>query len=384
MEVKISSVNSVTLPYGFELDVTAFSRLFSNTTNSYKFIFFLSYLDVLRRRDFAAGEPISFREMTVEMLANSWYPHTYFKLSFGIQDQITTKLDSLKLEITEPILKFRDADKKLLRQTISKQTLDNSLMQYVPYRLLRPFFEEELRGLPDYKVNPTIAKLATQHFSERKPLYSFSNEQDSLIPHPFWVEYFKIHYTIIRGWVAWKWLEYMQQCNQGVPAVSSKLFPPLGRDSLKTQTEYWKLVIKHSDVKCIYTDESLSTDRISLDHYLPWSFVVHDQLWNLIPTLPEVNSSKSNQLPANIYFDRFVSLQHQGLTVTHGHSGERKWEKYIEPYISDLKFSDKLDLLDRQKLKRAYESTLLPMLELAKNLGFNQSWRFRFTPSKLK
>jgi len=68
--------------------------------------------------------------------------------------------------------------------------------------------------------------------------------------------------------------------------------------------------------------------------------------------------------------------------VTNQNAGERKWEKYIEPYISDLKFSDKLDLLDRDKLKRAYESTVLPMLELARTLGFSANWRFHCTPSK--
>lgn len=376
------SVHSTTLPYSSELDVAALSRIFANATNSYKFVFFLSYLDILKRRDFTANEPISFQELIVEMLANSWYPHIYFKLSFGLQDQIISKLDSLKLEISEPILKFRDTDKRLLRQTISKQTLDDSLMRYVPYRLLRPFFEEDLRGVPDYKVNSSVAQLAAKHFTVRRPLYCFGNKRDSLIPHQVWVEYFKIHYAIIKGWTAWNWLEYMQKCNQGVPAVSSKLFPPQERDSLKTQTEYWKLVLKHSDVRCIYTDERLSTDRLSLDHYLPWSFVAHDQLWNLIPTLPEVNSSKSDQLPATRYFDRFVSLQHHGLTVTNKNAGEQEWDKYIESYISDLKFSDKLDLLDRDKLRRAYESTLLPMLELARNLGFSANWRFRRTPSK--
>jgi hypothetical protein len=68
--------------------------------------------------------------------------------------------------------------------------------------------------------------------------------------------------------------------------------------------------------------------------------------------------------------------------VTNKNAGEQKWDKYIESYISDLKFSDKLDLLDPDKLRRAYESILLPMLELARNLGFRANWRFRSAPSK--
>lgn len=376
------SVQSATLPFNSELDIAALSRLFNNTTNSYKFVFLLSYLDILKRKKFKATEPIGFRELTVEMLANTWYPHTYFKLSFGLQDLITAKLDSLKLDIGEPILKFKDADKKLLRTTISNQVLDDSLMRYVPFRTLRPFFEEELKGTADYKVNSTIAQLTVEHFTERKPLYSFTNRWDAIIPHPLWTEYFKLHFTVIRGWTAWHWLEYMQLCNQAVPAISAKLFPPQERDSLKTQTEYWKLVIKHSEVKCIYSGERLSAGRISLDHFVPWSFVAHDLLWNVIPTLPEVNSAKSNCLPAIIYFDRFVALQHLGLTISREYVGERKWQKYVEPFLADLRVGELNDLLDYDKLKRAYEATLKPQLELAKTLGFQPNWSYpRFSVS---
>jgi hypothetical protein len=370
------------LPYNPKLDIAALARLFANTTNSYKYIFFISYLDILRRREFSAKEPISFREITVEMLATSWYPHNYFRLSFGLQDKIAARLDSLKLSISKPVLKFRDNDKKLLRKIISGQNPDNSLMNYVPFRILRPFFDVELRGQPDYLMDSAIARLATEKYDERKPLYRFSASQDQLIPHPAWAEYFRTHYSVIKGWTAWHWLEYMQKCNQGVPAISAKLFPPQGRDSLRTQTQFWKTAIRHGRLKCIYSDGLLNPDRISLDHYLPWSFVAHDQLWNLIPTLPEVNSSKSDCLPSQTYFNSFVSLQHQGLVITNREVEERKWEKYIEPYIADLKISDKLDLLDQHKLRRAYESNLLPLLELAKSLGFSPDWHFR-SPSSL-
>ena len=93
------------------------------------------------------------------MLANAWYPHNYFKLSFGTQDQITSKLDSLNLVITEPILQFRDTDKKLLRQTIKEQNLDDIITfisRYVPFRLIRPFFANETRRMKDYDVNPLL------------------------------------------------------------------------------------------------------------------------------------------------------------------------------------------------------------------------------------
>jgi hypothetical protein len=113
-----------------------------------------------------------------------------------------------------------------------------------------------------------------------------------------------------------------------------------------------------------------------LDHYLPWSFVAHDQLWNLIPTFPEVNSSKSNYLPDEKCFDKFVNLQHLGLSISQEIMGNKKWINYVEAYLADLKIDDKNDLLDLHILKAAYESTLSPLISIAIRQGFAR-WYYR-------
>ncbi|MEB3884302.1 hypothetical protein LKE08_12755 [Lyngbya sp. CCY1209] len=149
---------------------------------------------------------------------------------------------------------------------------------------------------------------------------------------------------------------------------------PSKRQPLSKQTQYWKLTLnQHPETRCIYSGEILDYSRFSLDHYLPWSFVAHDQLWNLVPVVPEVNSAKSNNLPSSRYFYQFVYLQHLGLVTSHDLLAQKKWEKQIEPFISDLNLSTE-DLLDRDRLMNAYESAIGPLLGLAKNQGFSQDW----------
>ncbi len=369
------------LPNNENLDISALSRLFESTTNSYKYLYFLSLLDILKRVNFDILSPISFQDIIVEMLANAWYPHNYFKLSFGTQDHISKKLNSLELEITEPILKFRDTDKKLLRTTISEQNIDDIvkfISKYVPYRLIRPFFAEETRRFKDYDVNPTIINLSKNQFDRKKPLYCFNAEEqkdcNAIILHQDWIEYLKKNYIIVRGWASWEWLKYMQQRNPNIPNVVNKLFMPKQRDSLSKQIKYWKSVLTHQEIKCIYSEVQLNKDEISLDHYLPWSFVAHDRLWNLIPTIQSVNSSKSNNLPSQIYFDDFVDLQYLGLTVSYHHIPTNKWLKDIEPFVSDLKVNRAEDLLNLEILANAYETNLQPLMTLASNQGFSANW----------
>ncbi len=139
--------NSERLPNSQQVNVAALARLFGDTTNSYKFLFFQLLLDILKRRHFDVTTPISFQELIVEMLANAWYPHSFFKLSFGAQDKVAQKLDSLELEITEPIIQLKNTDKTLLREAISTQNLKDvvsHLRRYVPFRLIIPFVEHDL------------------------------------------------------------------------------------------------------------------------------------------------------------------------------------------------------------------------------------------------
>jgi hypothetical protein len=349
-------------------------------------LFFIRYnfCPVLsRRRQFEILSPISFKEIIVEMLANAWYPHNYFKLSFGTQDQIANKLDFLNLEITEPILKFRDTDKKLLRKTIQAQNIDDIvtfISRYVPFRLIRPFFIQETKGLLDANVNQTIISLSNQNLEVAKSFYCFNldylKDCNAIILNQDWIEYIAENYSVVRGWASWEWLNYMQQKNPTVPNVVNKLFMPQQRDSLAQQTKYWKLILDKQEIECIYSQVKLDKEKLSLDHYLPWSFVAHDQLWNLIPTFPSVNSSKSNNIPAVKYFNGFIELQHLGLNISYQYLSKNQWLKYTEPYVAELKISQSDDLLKLEVLRKAYKATMIPLISLATIQGFTPGWSY--------
>ncbi len=376
------------LPKSDKLNITALSRLFNNTTNSYKFLFFISLLDILVRRKFDVQEPISFDELTIEMLANAWFPHTFFKLSFGTQDTIAKKLDSLVINVEEPVFKFRDADKKLLRKAISLAELGNAnrLMEYVPYRLLVPFLETEMCNVDKGKwmvLESALPSIANSNFKIKHPLYKFDSDNykdcKNIYFNSLWCEYIKEHYSIIYGWTSWNWLQYMQKRNPSTPGISNKLFMPVKRDSLTKQTSYWKKILDENNgtpIRCIYSGTPLKVGNFSLDHYLPWSFVAHDQLWNLIPTLPSVNSCKSNNLPDERYFNTFIQMQYDGLLIAKQIFSQHEFDKQTEHFIADLALKETTDLLEFEKLQDAYKRTISPLTLLAINQGFTKGWHY--------
>ena len=97
-----------------------------------------------------------------------------------------------------------------------------------------------------------------------------------------------------------------------MPGIVEKLQPPAARAPLTRQTVWWKeaLPLLGDRARCIYTGAPLDPDDLSLDHYLPWSFVAHDRPWNLVPVSPRVNSAKSDSLPDRRYLAGLAGIQH--------------------------------------------------------------------------
>ena len=361
------------LPNSDQLDIAALNGLFRDKTNSYKYLFLLSLLTLLKGRNFKIDDGISLRDIEIEMLVTAWYPHVFFKLSFGTQDKISSVLQLILPHDDDQNFLFTTG-RKNLREHINfyGEILDYKLMRYVPYRILRPFFREEIRGMSDHRVNREISKLAAKQFHERRPLFRFNESKECIFLHPDWIDYLKQHLTILEGWTLWHWADYMQRRNPSILAVTRKLLPPDQKEPLKSQRDFWDTVIYKTNVRCIYTGKELHS-KYELDHFLPWKFVAHDQLWNLIPVYPKANRAKSDSLPSEIYIDRLAETQYAALSFAYSTD---EWKKEIVSYTTDLPITPE-DMLDCGKLKIAYHSTLKPLMSIAEQQGFQREWTYR-------
>ncbi|HHX59649.1 MAG TPA: hypothetical protein GX707_02750 [Epulopiscium sp.] len=120
----------------------------------------------------------------------------------------------------------------------------------------------------------------------------------------------------------------------------------------------------------IYTGKEL-TERnfkeyggLSIDHFIPWSFVLHDELWNLVPTFHNINSSKSNRL-LNLehYMEKFCDLQYNAFRVARNN---KKLKKQLEDYLTINKSID-INALLHSDIQKGYfvdsiKATIKPLL----------------------
>lgn len=196
----------VLLPQTEGLNIEAFSRLFEDTATSYKYLFFLAILHNLEQKEFFISSEIALRDLALEMLILAWEPYRN-GMSFGTQDKIIKKLQMLNLP--------KDLDSTQIRARIKEQVHEPliDLMRYVPFRLIRPFFNDDLRGLSDQKVNSRILEMVAEQYESQKLLYQFSEDRRGILIHPDWQEYIRDNYAIIKSWVTSEWNDYLQRRN---------------------------------------------------------------------------------------------------------------------------------------------------------------------------
>ena len=84
----------------------------------------------------------------------------------------------------------------------------------------------------------------------------------------------------------------------------------------------WEGIIDVCEVRDVFTGRPVAAKKYDIDHFIPWSFVMNDELWNLMPMDSSLNSSKSNKLPKwNPFFDTFSEnqyLMYQMIQKKHG------------------------------------------------------------------
>lgn len=369
------------LPESHGVPVNYLSAVFKNTSTSYKFYWFLAILECVREENEVV---IPIRHLLSKMISNVWYPVNYFSLSFGKQD----RLGRIALQVKRKSLLKDNATNAAIHDELDKMLRDpgnrelmrnlNSLLNYVPYRFLSPWYNQILRGLQDAKRNSKIVQLASAGFESHMnwPLYRFVfGNEESIELHRLWFEYLRRHNRILTDFCLWNLLNYLQKNNPNVPNIADKLFAPESRDMSRAR-KFWSLFFKtHSNITCIYSNIPLTGEEFSIDHFLPWKFVTHDLLWNLVPVPKFINSSKSDSLPSLLkYFEGFAKLQYDAFRTVY-QAKRFKWlEDYSNLYQCEL---DSIFIMSFERFKKRLRSTIVPLVQIAQNMGYESNWVFK-------
>lgn len=361
------------IPINSEIDSRVLSRLLdeNKVVASYKMYWLMGILDEVS----LGHTEIEFRIIIARMITYSWYPHMQYKLSFGAFDNLKKPISYIAAKYgfssncdENKLLKFicNTEDKELKKML-------KELSFKVPYRLISPFFKEELRGIKDSLKDNIITKLSL--INEICLYKIIKGKENKIVINDCWKAYLRDNYKLIKAWIYYKLVCFLQKRNPNIPAIVFKLEAPKSR-KLTTVTKLWKHIINIEGVTDIYTGEEFSNMNfqkfgvLSIDHFIPWSFVLHDKMWNLVPTFKNINSVKSNNLLSfDKYIEDFCSVQYKAFSYI----CDNKLKNSLEDYMDILRLDNPYDYYkhsNREKFVGSMKQCISPLYQIAVNQGF--------------
>lgn len=190
-----------------------------------------------------------------------------------------------------------------------------------------------------------------------------------------WKRFLIDNMVYIRGWIQMKKIKYLQDRNPGVPGIIYKLEPENEKHrKLQKIRGLWTAVIEMSDIYDIYSGSHIEQNEYEIDHFVPWSFVTNDEMWNLIPVNPSLNASKRDKLPNwDRYFLSFAQNQFRLNQMVYKY--ERLAHIFRECQRDNLNAAWSVEELYVKNIKndqfcKVLESRLKPIYELARTQGY--------------
>ncbi|MCM1399176.1 MAG: HNH endonuclease [Clostridium sp.] len=358
------------LPYSDDLEIQYLSRLFDNTSECYKFFWF----QALVTKVLEGKTQITYDELINEMIASAWYMVTEYHLNLGPKDTLESlvyylqKISNMKSsEKKETIINYLKActDKEVIKR---KRVLTRN----VPYRLQAPFMNNIKGKEWSISERELIAKIN----QKQRLMYYFEvlNGLQTIIRFSEeWASYIHKNQEIIKGWLQYNMIIYIQKRNPNVPGIADKLYPPKER-KLEKVKKYWKVLLSIQPLYEIYGHTQLTDNNISIDHFVPWSYVAHDEFWNLHPTIQSINSSKNNSLPNwNIYFPKFVRLEFLSYEIMWKYNAVHdEFEKCAKEHLNSNEIRERIYRAgqDFTCFENALREVIQPIYQSAKNCGF--------------
>lgn len=373
------------LKYKNELNIDSFIHMLDDTTECYKFY----WLDALLKLFSLGKTEIVFDDLINQMIADAWYSVVEYHLHLGPKNasgKIMNSLERAVIKLSQLTNIPNDADRDTIILAVKENDRElhgekDQLTKNVPYRMLSSFMHE-VKGndrIWDQKKR-LIAYIEQLNKKECIP-YQITNGaglKKRVVINEEWQDFFMDNFVTISGWIEVKKVRYLQGRNPGVPGIIYKLVPENNKQrKLRYVRNLWNTIIETKPVYDIYSEKLLGLNDFDIDHFVPWSFVANDELWNLLPMDSSLNSSKSNNLPQWKYFELFAKNQY--MMYESAKSSEKIMDKFKKCQRDNLVMPWSMEELyiaenDREAFIKVLEEKLHPVYDSARIQGY-EIWR---------
>ena len=370
------------------LDIEGFSRMMKDPSYCYKF-YWLEAIVQLISQD---RKEATYDEIINEMIANAWYSvlefHVHLSGIWG-DGQIKDSLEKAVLKLHDLSDLPSNASKVEIKNKISEFNKElhgekMTLTQNVPYKALSGFANRYSERID---LNSSAGRMMAYYNrinGIENPLpYTFGDKNGlkrKIIFHESWIQMIQDNLVAILGWIQYEKVRWLQNNNPEVPGLVYKLAPLDDKmRKLSHVRKLWEGVLDTTSIVDVFKNETIRKESYDVDHFIPWSFVMNDELWNLMPMVSSLNSSKSNRLPQwDKFFIRFAQNQYTMYELVHEKAGIRKlYESCYRDNLHSIWASQELYRKgnSKEEFYGILEKNMRPVYDSARRQGY-EVWNF--------
>lgn len=303
------------------LDIEGFSKMMNSPSYCYKFY----WLEAIVQLISANKTEAAYDEIINKMISNAWYPVLEYHIHLsGIYGE-----NIIKDNLERAVLRLQELSQ--LANNASDIEIINKLHDFSEDKELR-FYKKELTKNVPYKALSGFANRGSEKINldssagRLRAYYNKLSQSEILLPYTFnddkgmkrvitfndgWIQMIRDNTVNILGWIQLEKVKWLQNNNPEVPGLVYKLAPADEKmRKLTNARKLWDAVLEVKPIVDVFKNEPIDAEKYDLDHFIPWSFVMNDELWNLMPMDSTWNSKKNNKLPKwDLFFDQFADNQ---------------------------------------------------------------------------
>ena len=316
--------------YYNRLDIEGFSLMMKDPSYCYKFYWLEAIVKLITEDKTEA----SYDEIINEMICNAWFSvleyHIHLSGIYGEGD-VKDNLEKAVVKLQELSQLPNNATHIEIKNSIKNfdselHSFKMNLTTNVPIKALSGF------------ANKTGDRISLDSSaSKMMAYYNRLSETDILLPYTYgtenglrrkltfskeWIAMIQDNAVSILGWIQFEKVKWLQSNNPEIPGLVYKIAPDEEKKrKLGKVHELWDAVMTKAQINDVFKNTPIDVNAYDVDHFIPFSFVMNDELWNLMPMDSSLNSTKNNKLPKwEPFFERFAKNQYVMYGMIHdGH-----------------------------------------------------------------
>jgi hypothetical protein len=164
----------------------------------------------------------------------------------------------------------------------------------------------------EYSIYKPITSKTNKPNGQIGTKYLIENYGSFSIPYDYY-EVFRLLGSFLSGQdaILLQWSDFAHQASQ--KNISKEHFlekmlnsPITERDVKNSKDMYSKILKKEGKIQCAWS--GAVTNKIDVDHILPFAIWKNNDLWNLLPATPTVNNNKRDKIPSLALIDQQKDL----------------------------------------------------------------------------